>query len=307
MKCPKCNYENDDNNNFCSNCGAKLKDIAILDTAISVNPDVIIEFGKSTSNNYNIAVERAKAYPTYTESITDKAIRHRVTFKMEQIDDIRSMLDLIGRWKSTTIYIDNRAVPYADIAPVLYCYSERNKAFNQKEYCYGRDDSESYNDNDFGCRHCGVNIYSYQGLKGLGGIMPDGTFVVDKNKLIYTVARNLENYLICPALNVNEIKKKLEAFPNRINPKYNKQWEYVTEYDDNKEIAVAVRKKDKMKQTGYVVKDYDKLNDTEFIKLSYSEKSKSKNTIPKSTGCLGCLIPILLFLVIVISILSIWL
>lgn len=247
---------------------------------------ITLEFGKSTSKNYEFAVQQAMKHSSYNEHTADKDVIHKVTVGLDEIDYLRSLLDTVGQWKSTKLYLNNSPILYSNVSQVLYCYSQREKAYNPEEYCFGRDDANTYNDNDLGCRHCGVNPYSYQGLAGFGQMQSDGTFVIDKNKLVYTVARNLENFLICPALNPKKIEQKLKGFPDQINPKRNKQWEYVTDYTDGKEIAMTVRKKHPDHGKGYVVKDYSEhsLNDETIVKISAK---------PTSTAKTGCLLPVL--------------
>lgn len=251
----------------------------------SNHPKITVSFGVSTSRNYNIAVERAMKYSTYQETGEGKNVIHSVTFSFDEISDLMSMLDLVGQWKSTALYVDNKMVSYSEISGVLYCYSERQRAYNPDEYCHGKDDATSYNDNDLGCRHCGVNLYGWDGLSEFGQMQKDGTFIVDKDKLIFTVARNLENYMLCPALNIQKIKNKLKAFPDAINPKTNRQWEYVKEWHGNKEVAVSVRKKDPKRISGYVIKDNN------------FEKQGSKQSAIAGSGCL---LPILMTILILI-------
>lgn len=255
-------------------------------------PTITVSFGFSTSNNYNLAVERAKAYPTYKATGEGKEVIHSVDFAFDEIDDLRSLLDLVGQWKSTTLYVDNKPVAFSEISAVLYCYHERQHAYDPKEYCYGRDDANSYNDNDFGCRHCGVNPYAWNGLAGFGQMQKDGTFVVDKEKLTFTVEKNLNRYMLCPALDIQKIKNKIEAFPDAINPQKNRQWEYVTEWNDEKEIAIAVKKKDPRLKSGYTLKD-NTLEDN----YNYYQ---DVNSIKKAKAGSGCLLPILMAIAIFI-------
>jgi len=123
----------------------------------------------------------------------------------------------------------------------------------------------------------------------------DGTFVVDKNKLIYTVARNLEPYMLCPALDAEAIKKRIEQIPEKINPKTSRGWEYVTDWVDDKEVAIAVRKKSPRKKQGYVVKDYGRSlnNYDEDTEPAKETEAKPRATQASGCGCLGCLLPVL--------------
>lgn len=296
MKCQNCGTEFE--GNFCPNCGTRAT--ADKDSLVAVPTDpavssVTLVFSKSTSKNYPLAVERAMKFPTYSERMEGKDVVHSVDFTFAQAEELRALLDLVGDWKSTALYVNHQQVPYREIRALIYCYAERQRAYNPKDYCFGRDDVNDWNDNDLGCRHCGVNPYHWQGLQEFGMMQRDGTFVVDKNKLIYTVARNLEPYMLCPALDVEAIKKRIEQIPEKINPKTNRGWEYVTDWVDDKEVAIAVRKKSPRKKQGYVVKDYGRSlnNDDEDTEPAKETESKPRATQAGGCGCLGCLLPVL--------------
>ncbi|MGI6584199.1 MAG: hypothetical protein GX766_08840 [Firmicutes bacterium] len=301
MKCKNCGVEFE--GNFCPNCGtpaATEQNAVIVAAPDPAMPRITLTFSKSTSKNYPLAVERAMKFPTYSERINGKEVVHCVDFTFDQVEEIRSLLDLVGQWKSTALYVNGQLRPYKEISSVIYCYAERERAYNPKDYCFGRDDVHEYNDNDLGCRHCGVNPYDWHGLQEFGVMQRNGTFVIDKNKLIYTVSRNLEPYMLCPALDVDAIRKRLEEIPERINPKTDPRWEYVTEWVDGKEVAIAVRKKSPRKGQGYVIKDYSQLSkdddyDIGAVKVEPVKERTLKTTTAQTSGCgcLGCLLPIL--------------
>lgn len=290
MNCPSCGNENPEGARFCMNCGSSLNAQPTPAADSSPSSTITIEFGKSSSANYTAAVQAAKQYPTYEEIGEGKDIRHKVTFDSESLSSAAELLDLVGRWKSTTFTIDGKLVSASKVWPGLSCYIERSKAFDPTEYCFGKDDAERYNDNDLGCRHCGINPYSWQGLKGFGSMTADGAFVVDKERLRHEVFRNLEDYVWCPALDQKKIEEKLKRIPDVIDPRKNRQWEYITEYEGGKEIAVAVRKKSRASEQGYVVKDGDKIHE-HVIQIEAPKASSSSS---------GCLWAALLFLAAII-------
>lgn len=248
---------------------------------------LLVEFGKSTSQNYPHAVELASRYDTYEESGEGKFIKHVTTFTPEQIMDFFDLYELVGRWKSCSIYIDGELVPPNKLH-FLRCFQERLKAYDKNEYCYGRDDGYNSNDNDFGCRHTNIQLYGWQGLRGYGAMDRQGVFHVNKDKLRHDIYKNIETYQLCPALSVDVIERGVNEVPERVNPKRDRDWEYVTEYEDGKEIAVAVRKKGE--KSGAVIKDH-----AYEMKIDLSEISSARQT-SKSTGCLLILgLPLIIY------------
>lgn len=214
-----------------------------------------LKFGKSTSANYSIAVEMAKSHATYEEFDDGKQVSHSVTFSSDEIDDFFSLYEIVGNWKSAVIAINGKVLAPAQ-SRFMYCFQERSKAFNPVEYCFGLDDGRYSNDNDYGCQHTGINPYSWEGLSAYGKMDSKGVFHVNKAKLQHDVLRNLNDYKYCPALDVEKVVQKvLNDIPDKINPKTNNSWEYITEYDDNleKQVAVSVRKKSK--RSRYVLPD----------------------------------------------------
>lgn len=237
----------------------------------------VIKFGKSSSQNYPYAVELASRYDTYEKKGDGKNLVHIVSFSPEQLNDFFELYDLVGRWKSCSIYIDGELVPPSKLS-FLWCYRERIKAYDQKAYCYGRDDGHSGNDNDFGCRHSRVDLYGWHGLKGYGEMDRRGVFHVNKDKLRHDVLTNLESYQLCPAFNMETVIKGIDQIPDAIDPRKERDWEYVTDYEDDKVIAVAVRKKEKKR--GVVLSKHDYESKINLYEIDSAKKSG------KSTGCL---------------------
>lgn len=246
---------------------------------------LMVKFGKSTSQNYAYAVEFASKFDTYeVNNGEEKNVTHTVVFSPEQINNFFDLYDLVGRWKSCSIYIDGELIPPGKVK-FLWCFREREKSYNKKEYCYGRDNG--YSINNFGCRETRVEVYSWHGLKGYGTMDRQGVFHVNKDKLRHDIYKNIDDFKMCPALNLTTIEKGIDEIPERIDPKQNRDWEYVTDYDDGKEIAVAVRKKDK--KSGAVIKDHNE------IKIDLSEIASTRQA-SKSTGCLFLLgLPVIIY------------
>jgi hypothetical protein len=54
----------------------------------------------------------------------------------------------------------------------------------------------------------------------------DGTFIFDKKKVSHCVFTNIKEFRECPALDIDYTRRVLKAFPESVNPKFNKDWKY---------------------------------------------------------------------------------
>ena len=257
----------------------------------------LIKFGKSTSKNYEYAVELASRFDTYEKEGNDKTILHSVLFSDKQLDDFFQLYDLVGKWKSTKIYIDGELLLNHNF---LWCFKERSYAYSPVDYCFNKEDGNSYNDNYFGCKYIEVNPLSYQGLSGFGTMKEDGTFIVDKNKIHHYLMNCARRFGPCPAFDLNNMIGLLNELPDEINPRRQKDWEYVFEYSDGREHAVAV-KKSNHNFSFYKMEDEQQSYEHEYKPVSKKETAAAKSS---ATGCsvflltliISVSIPIIIFL-----------
>lgn len=210
-----------------------------------------------------------------------REVIHSVEFSIDDIANIDALYDIVRSWKSSSLLVDG--VMRTDIDPwtALDCFNRRSRAFDPDEYCFARDDETDKNDNDFGCRRTGINLYSYYGLKGFGQMDRHGNFHVDKPRMLHMAKQNLQEYALCPALDMHKILASIESIPDIINPKRNRDWEYVTDWEDGKDIAIAVRKK--RPRDAFFVLDDDGDDHTIFAVPTETARAKE----PQKMGC-GC-------------------
>jgi hypothetical protein len=221
----------------------------------------VIKFGKSSSKNYDQAVDLASRHPSYEKEKEGKSVTHTVVFSDDEIESFFELFELVGRWKSTSIYIDGELVTQTNF---LNCFKERTYSYSPNDYCHNKDDGHSFNDNYFGCQLLYEDPMKYNGLAGFGEMRKDGTFIVNKDKLEHYLKNNARKYGACPAFDLNKMLRLLDAIPDKINPNRDKNWEYVTEYKNGKEIAIAVRMVNK-NTSGYQISDHRSYSNTKEI------------------------------------------
>ncbi|MBH0171063.1 hypothetical protein [Fictibacillus sp. 18YEL24] len=240
-----------------------------------------IRFGKSSSQNYEYAVEYASRFDTYELKGTDKNPEHWVSFSENDINSFFELHELVGRWKSSNSFIDGELLVGNNI---LWCYKNHLDAFSPEKYCYGLDDGSKYNDSYFGCRHISANPLNYNGLTGYGTMNSKGVFTLNKDKIAHDIDITAKKLGICPAFNLIQMKKDLEILPDKIDPKKDTNWEYVKEYSDGKNKAISVRLKNE--SDGYELENsstyYEIQTETVINEVASSKK--------QSPGCATMLI-----------------
>jgi hypothetical protein len=74
---------------------------------------VSLEFSPFEEADYPEALAMARASAEYRELGTGPAVRHRARFYPQEAAKLRDLFELVGRFDSTDVLIDDKPVPYA--------------------------------------------------------------------------------------------------------------------------------------------------------------------------------------------------
>ena len=74
---------------------------------------ISLEFSPFDGADYDRAVQMARAAADYRELGAGAAIRHRARFYPEHVLALRDLFELVGRFDSTDVLVDDKPVPYA--------------------------------------------------------------------------------------------------------------------------------------------------------------------------------------------------
>jgi len=74
---------------------------------------VSLEFSPFEGADYAGALAMARAAAEYRELGTGPAVRHRARFYPQEAAKLRDLFELVGRFDSTDVLIDDKPVPYA--------------------------------------------------------------------------------------------------------------------------------------------------------------------------------------------------
>jgi hypothetical protein len=74
---------------------------------------VSLEFPRFDGPDYARAVELARASSEYREIGKGPGVRHRARFYPQSAANLRDLFEIVGRFDTCTVLIDDRPVPYA--------------------------------------------------------------------------------------------------------------------------------------------------------------------------------------------------
>ncbi len=206
----------------------------------SVQPDVaqefsplypvVVEFRRSSSANFEFALEEAKKFPTFSQ----EGKVYRVTLHSpEDLIQAVHLIYLIERWKGAVIYVGNQRYSPREIFAFVRCYKERMTSYRPALYCFGLDDPSYYRLNLWGCHQSGLLFRSGSKLWTYGRwLNKRGDWAFDKERILHELRRELWPYRYCPALDWSIIEPIVQAFPDRVNPYRDPNWRFVRSWND---------------------------------------------------------------------------
>ncbi|USK71155.1 AAA family ATPase [Peribacillus asahii] len=114
-----------------------------------------IYFGKSTSQNYSLALKRAKRDSThYEEEVVGKSITHKVEYDIEKLPKAFKLWETVKGWKTTELFIDGEPAGWQELSTLgqtLDCSKRRIESILPDDYC--TDGQSDYDQNKyFGCK-----------------------------------------------------------------------------------------------------------------------------------------------------------
>lgn len=258
--CGSCAEMVPENAAFCPHCGQPLSKTAELskDPLTSDVATVEIVFGHSTSPNFDRALELVRDRPTYSSEGDGRSKLHKVALPITEVEFLIEVYDLVGSWKSSRMLINGRPAKKSSlIYHAVGCYRERQKAFRIDQYCYGERQHEQ---NIWGCKRLNMPLVDWPGSwLEYGKFDGKGVWHFDKARIQHELEVRIHENELCPVLNRQRVLATLERLPNTVDPRSDRNWEYVTDYKEIdgsvKQIATGIRPVIE-KAPGFVVGDF---------------------------------------------------
>ncbi len=277
LVCDKCGAGIIKGSKFCPQCGDPVTEadrINHLSTELQV-AIVEISFGYSSSPNFQKAVDICKNIPSYSVINEGKQAKHKVTLPITEVELIINLYEIVGNWKSSKMLINGHIATKKDLTYFgVGCYRNRQRSYNPKQYCFGETEYEA---NIWGCKRLNLPISEWgSNWLDYGNFDKSGVWHFDKKRIKHELELGLKENELCPMLNRKMVLDTLDKFPNSINPKRDKNWQYKIEYEEingeYREVATGVRPIIK-KINRYIISDYKPKWEVNEID-EYSNKNK---------------------------------
>lgn len=259
LKCDKCGGAVAEGSAFCPHCADPITESDCVCQSIASDgiAQVEISFGQSSSASFEPALEMCRRLPTYAMTGEKSAVRHSIKLPITEIELLINLYELVGSWKSSRMLINGQA---ATKSALVYhgagCYRDQLKAFDRRMFCFGE---KEYDLNIWGCKRLNMSLLWGDWLQH-GHMDRQGIWTFDKERIKHDLELAIHVVDLCPVLARQQVLDTLERLPTKVDPKVDKHWQYVTEYQDTtdggyREVAVGVRPLLK-KAAGFIVGEY---------------------------------------------------
>ncbi len=218
-----------------------------------------IIFGKSSSQNYSQALNKAKRTSTSFSQIgEEKATVNTASYPFSDIEKAMSLWEIVSSWKSSEFLFDDKQLSNSDI-PLLElinrCHSKRSVALLPDEYCEDINDYEPF---FFVCRQLtsilkksnknSLEYYIYDDYYPanvwyqIGKLNDDrSVFIVDKDRILKILIAESEKKKLfaCPHFSIDQLKAQIGKLPENII--FNDTTEFVLDESDTSKPVIRTK------------------------------------------------------------------
>ncbi len=222
--CPVCNLVLGGEENYCSRCGNSLRNGRGRRGEPAPPRWLEIEFQESRSPSYNTALDLCMGNPHYRSFERNGLKIHRAGYRAEEAKDFLRLANLVRGWKSFRLFVDGREETWRSFFyGGYYCFEDRDSSPSCNQYCYG-ESSEWFN--WWGCHRLGFGFYNEEDWLRSGKMTDDDIFIPDKDRIKRLLLSRARSHRFCPIMNTEAILKRVDALPDRIDPRANPDWEF---------------------------------------------------------------------------------
>lgn len=183
-----------------------------LSNTNTLNWEISVSFGKSSSSNFNRAVFLAKKSDRYEEYDYDGQAVYQAYYSAEPKSYLKfiELYEMISKWKSVKVMINGEFVDRKIIGGLNYCYGDKCRS-HRSDFCYG---ASYMTKNPFGCHRlqisaCNNPWFTFSTLKG-------HYYIIDKQSIYNRAYEYSQPYLMCPCFDWNRVEEVINKLPDKL-------------------------------------------------------------------------------------------
>lgn len=190
-------------------------------------------------------MEAARKSPAYREYGEGNKAVYRATYAPTELDQALELLEYVKGWRRRAVYVDGEKVPWDSVFSFGWCYERHRSSFKPEFHCFGYDETHCLN--PWGCTQANLEFRDRANWCTWGRwATKKGDWEFDKERIRHELQRNLYKHRFCPALDLQLVEETLQAFPDSVNPKKDKDWKFVSSWEEEVPGFVVV-----VKEYGY--------------------------------------------------------
>ncbi len=247
-RCSACSAELAPDFRFCPYCGVSVEEsaaaLAVVETPPTQGSTVVvedtappaqgitIEFGTSSSQSFEFALDAACKLPGYREVGEGKKLLYQVTVDPREIESTLELVELMKGWRRRAVYVDGEKTPWDAVFGFGWCYEKRKGSYRPDFYCFGYEND--YQFNLWGCLQAGMPFSDHANWFTWGRwLNKHGDWEFDKARIRHELEKMLFRVRFCPAMQDSPALAVLDALPDKVNPNNDKNWKFVQSYDES--------------------------------------------------------------------------
>lgn len=250
IACPSCSYSNEPNSKFCQECGRSLvagkagssgerrseplKPVSPVLVQEEEVPEpskewLTLQFGYSGSVAFEDVIAKASEHPTFKKYREGKRAVYRLTADGPgALATVVPVARLVGAWKTRKVFVGGKETAWDEVFTFAWCFENRQKAYRPDHYCFGLEAGGRSFDL-WGCTQTAFMFFSaYEWGRWGKFVDRHGTWEFDKARFRHELGSRLYRVRFCPALDLSFVEEIFNAFPEKINPAFDKAWEHLT-------------------------------------------------------------------------------
>lgn len=208
---------------------------------------IMLSFGHSRSANLDKALSIAKSEASFSESEYNGKPIYQVTFSAKRKSFLKylKLYEIVGNWKSTAVFINDKAIDRKIVGRINYCYGDCCRSGN-KAFCYG---ASFMTKNPFGCHRLQISAHNNP-WHSFYKRSDNGTFRLDRESMKNQIDNYALIYSLCPVFSYEQIMHVFHSFQDVIG-----EGDYLNYCNNESNMPEKIKKLEDHSKVEFIMND----------------------------------------------------